>query len=101
MYSFCTSSSLQIPFFVRVASIEGSTLPPPLSELFLNPSQRNIASNTKYFSQFHGSFTDMIVQPPMSMHQHKFGRIANHLRFLSEQATNHLNPLDESIYLAE
>jgi hypothetical protein len=47
MYSFCTSSSLQIPFFVRVASIEGSTHPPPMSELLANPALRNIASNTK------------------------------------------------------
>ena len=47
IYSFCTSSSLQIPFFVRISSIEGNTEPPPLSQLLTTPSQRNIAANTK------------------------------------------------------
>jgi hypothetical protein len=48
MYSFVPSSRLNIPFFVRVTSIEGSTEPPILSDLLTTPALRNIAANTKY-----------------------------------------------------
>ena len=93
IYSFCTSSSLQIPFFVRISSIEGNTDSPLLSQLLTNPSQRNIASNSKYWIII-GKYWPLVLRQK-SMLQCRYGRIVNRWQSPYEQATSPSNPLEE------
>src|SRR5947207_15635251 len=95
IYSFCTSSSLQIPFFIRIASIEGSSEPPSFSELFLNPSLRNIAGNTKYSCGL--TLLTLLVPCLKFMPRYRFGPTANHLRSLYAQTINLSNHMDDRI----